>query len=83
MGLMAYYPFEYYKEYQGRPELDFTLADMKIQRDPANAVPDAENTNSVQTTDCPPVKDRGPVSNLEFDFVVNNDALIIYLEETW
>lgn len=83
MGLLAYYPFEYYKVYQGRPELDFTLADMKVQRDIVNAVPDAENKNAVQTSDIPPVKDKGPVSNLEFDFVVNNDALIIYLAESW
>ena len=83
MGLMAYYPFEYYKEFQGRPELDFTLADMKVQRDIANAVDDAENSNAVETSDIAPVKDKGPVSNLEFDFVVNNDALIIFLEESW
>ncbi len=82
MGLLAYYPFEYYKEWQGLEELDFTLADMKIQDDLANAVPDAESFNSEQVSDIPPVKDKGPVSDLEFDFVVNNDALIIYLEET-
>lgn len=83
MGLLAYYPFQYYKEYQGINELDFTLADMKIQRDIANVVPDAENINATETSDIPPVKDKGPVSDLEFDFVVNNDALIIYLEESW
>ncbi len=83
MGLLAYYPFECYKEYQGINELDSSLADMKIQRDIANVVPDAEAFNIVQTADIPPVKDRGPVSDLEFDFVVNDDALIIYLEETW
>lgn len=83
MGLLAYYPFEYYKEFQGRPELDFTLADMKVQKDIATVVPDAENINALETSDIAPVKDKGPVSDLEFDFVVNNDALIIYLEETW
>ena len=82
MGLLAYYPFEYYKEWQGLQELDFTLADKKIQPDPANTVPDAENFNAEQVSDTPPVKDKGAVSNLEFDFVVNNDALIVYLEET-
>ena len=82
MGLLAYYPFEYYKEWQGLKELDFTLADMKIQKDPAIKVADAVNNNAMQISDIPPVKDKGPVSNLEFDFVVNQDALIIYLEET-
>ncbi|NLO00845.1 MAG: T9SS type A sorting domain-containing protein, partial [Bacteroidales bacterium] len=82
MGLLAYYPFEYYKEWQGRKELDFTLADMKIQKDPANNVPDAINYSATQISDIPSVKDKGPVSSLEFDFVVNKDALMIYLEET-
>ena len=41
MGLLAYYPFEYYKEFQGKQELDFTLADMKVQTFPENKVPDA------------------------------------------
>lgn len=82
MGLLAYYPFETYIEWQGQQELAFTLADMKIQRDEAIVVPVAENISADETSDIPPVKDKGPVSDLEFDFVVNNDALIIYLEET-
>jgi len=82
MGLLAYYPFETYIEWQGQQELAFTFADMKIQRDEAMVVPDAENINADEISDIPPVKDKGPVSDLEFDFVVNNDALIIYLEET-
>ncbi len=82
MGLLAYYPFEYYKEWMGVEELDYTLADMKIQEDPANSVPEASGINVEQVSDIPPVKDKGPVSDLDFDFVVNNDALIIYLEET-
>ncbi len=83
MGLLAYYPFEYYKEFQGKQELDFTMADMKVQSFPENKVPDATATGSTQSTDIPPVKDLGPVSDLDFDFVVNNDALIINLKESW
>lgn len=82
MGLLAYYPFEYYKEWQGLKELDFTLADMKKRKDPGSAVPPAVSHNAVQISDIPPVIDKGPVSNLEFDFVVNNDALIVNLEES-
>lgn len=82
MGLLAYYPFEYYKDWQGQKELDFTLADMKKREDPGTAVPDALSHEAAQVSDIPPVIDKGPVSNLEFDFVVNNDALIVYLEES-
>jgi hypothetical protein len=83
MGLLAYYPFEYFKEWQGTKELNFTLADMKIQPNPESTVPDAVSTAATESTDIPPVKNKGPVSNLEFDFVVNNDALIINLKESW
>lgn len=81
MGLLAYYPFEYYKDWQGQKELAFTLADMKIQHDSANRVPDAENKGAKISSDIPAVKDKGPISNLDFDFVVNDDALIINLGE--
>ncbi|HYW96068.1 MAG TPA: LamG-like jellyroll fold domain-containing protein, partial [Bacteroidales bacterium] len=83
MGLLAYYPFEYYKEFMGLKELDFTLADMKVQHFAENKVPDAVAHGSSQTSDIAPVKDRGPVADLGFDFVVNNDALIINLKEPW
>lgn len=83
MGLLAYYPFEYYKEWQGVEELNFSLSDWKVQNDPAMAVTDAFSNLVDETIDIAPVKNKGPVSDLEFDFVVNNDALIINLRETW
>ncbi len=85
MGLMAYYPFEHYITWQGTQELQFTLKDMKVQSDPAIVVPDGEQfgTISVETAATAPVKDKGPVSKLLYDFVVNNDALIITLNEPW
>lgn len=83
-GLLAYYPFEYYIDWQGTKELQFTLKDMKVQKDPAIIIPDAiasgGNTESAASA---PVKDKGPVSKLLYDFVVNNDALIINLNEPW
>lgn len=81
LGLMAYYPFEKYYEFQGQKELDTTLADQKIQDDPKVKVPDAIAVHAELTDDMAPIKDRGPVNNLNFDFVVNNDALIINLLE--
>ncbi|MCK9561260.1 MAG: T9SS type A sorting domain-containing protein [Bacteroidales bacterium] len=81
MGLLAYYPFETYIEFQGVKELAFSLEDAKIQSAISPKVPDATIVNAKESTDIPPIKDKGPVSNLNFDFVVNNDALIITLKE--
>lgn len=83
MGLLAYYPFEHYIEWQGNKELQYTLSDQKTQKDPSRAVSDAVlYGNTAQTADIAPIKDKGPVANLEFEFVVNKDALIINLKET-
>jgi hypothetical protein len=82
MGLMAYYPFQHYIEWQGTKELQFTLKDMKVQPDPEMAVADAvAYGGSVETAKAAPVRDKGPVSKLNYNFVVNNDALIITLDE--
>lgn len=84
MGLMAYYPFQHYIEWQGTKELQFTLKDMKVQPDPEMAVADAiAYGDNVETAKAAPVKDKGPVSKLNYNFVVNNDALIITLDESW
>lgn len=81
LGLLAYYPFEKYYEFQGQKELDTTAADQKIQEDPTVQVPGAVGINSSFTDDKAPIVDRGPVTNLQFDYVVNNDALIINMTE--
>lgn len=81
LGLMYYYPFETYFEFQNNKELGFTLSDMKQQRDPKVIVPDAVAFNAQEDDDKAPIKDRGPVENLQFNYVVNNDALIINMLE--
>ncbi len=81
LGLMVYYPFEKYFEFQNNKEMGFTLSDMKLQDDPMVRIPDATAVNAIESNDMAPVKDRGPVDNLNFDFVVNNDALIINMLE--
>ena len=81
-GLLAYYPFEYYEEWQGTPELHYTLADQRVQDESGTPVPDAEEIGgSLETATTAPVKDKGPEVDLTYDFVVNNDALIITLTE--
>lgn len=83
-GLLAYYPFETYIEWQGVKELQFSLKDQKQQADPAQKVPDAVAVGGdVEAKASAPVKAKGPESKLLYDFVVNNDALIINLKEPY
>ena len=83
-GLLAYYPFETYIEWQGVKELQFSLMDQKQQADPTQKVPDAVVVGGdVETKASAPVKAKGPESKLLYDFVVNNDALIINLKEPY
>lgn len=83
-GLLAYYPFETYIEWQGVKELQFSLMDQKQQTDPTQKVPDAVAVGGdVETKASAPVKAKGPESKLLYDFVVNNDALIINLKEPY
>lgn len=80
-GLIAYYPFESYQDWQGTPELVFS-ADCQVAglSEPATAiVPDP----SVETANSAPIKAKEPVSDLLYDFVVNDDALIINLNEPY
>lgn len=83
-GLLAYYPFETYIEWQGVKELQFSLKDQKHPADPTQKVPDAVVVGGdVETKTSAPVKAKGPESKLLYDFVVNNDALIINLKEPY
>ena len=75
-GLRLYYPFETYKIWQGTPELQTSLSD---QTD--TTLKAAMNGAALFSDDIPPVKTKSPVSSLLFDYVVNNDAIIINLKE--
>lgn len=76
IGLLAYYPFEYYKDWQGSKELANTL------HNEVDTLVKATATGGViGTMLAAPIIDRGPVSKLNFSYVVNNDALIITLDE--
>lgn len=75
MGLMAYYPFDEYITFQGETFLQFTSKDVF-----AKSVADAAVlAGAFESDDVAPVKGRGPIKTLDFDFVVNKDALIINL----
>ena len=83
IGLIAYYPFEYYKEWQGSNELDYTLQDQTVPADGQTAPTAVVTGTAVENADIAPIVDKGPVSDLEFNYVVNNDALIITLDEPY
>lgn len=77
MGLLLYYPFEHYIQWQGTAEQQYTLSDL------ANSLAgSALQVGSVEPSgDIPPVKTKSATASLLFDWVVNNDALIINLKE--
>lgn len=77
LGLLAYYPFEHYITFQGVPELQYTLKDFVTN----DTLLVTRHGNTIQSSDIAPVKTKGAVSSLTYDFVVNNDALIITLKE--
>lgn len=77
MGLLLYYPFEHYIIWQGTPEMQFTLDDKAN----ANAKEAVKTGNVEATTNIPPVKNKGAVASLNYNWVVNNDGLIINLTE--
>lgn len=80
-GLMAYYPFNTYFTFQNNQEMGYTLKDMKIQEVANVTVPDAIPHAVVESDETAPVKTRGPIENLQFNYVVNNDGIIINLLE--
>ena len=67
--------------FQGNTSLYTSLKDAKVQEVANTIVPDATVLNAVASDEAAPMKDHGPVANLKFDFVVNNDALIINVQE--
>jgi hypothetical protein len=75
LGLMAYYPFDKYITFQGETFLQFTPNDIRE----GSVAMAPVLTGAAESDDTGPVKGRGPVKTLDFDFVVNKDALIINL----
>ena len=85
LGLIHYYPFDTYITFQNQKYLDFTNKDMRISH---TVNPETDQFSivgmtdaAIRSNDIAPLKDFGPVADLDFDFVVNNDALIINLKE--
>lgn len=77
LGLLAYYPFEkYITNTANVQELVFSTEDMVAQTTEAELMGGA-----AQSSDKAPLKSKGTEESILFDFVVNEDALIITLTE--
>ncbi len=83
LGLIHYYPFDYYIEHQGVKYVEFTNEDQRISQtiNPETDKFEVIGSAAVESKDIAPLKDAGPIEDLKFDFVVNDDALIINLLE--
>ena len=82
LGLMAYYPFEIYEMFQGNTSLYYSLERCQSAGSSnSHCSRCMALLNAIASDDAAPMKDHGPVANLKFDFVVNNDALIINVQE--
>ncbi|HAN79709.1 MAG TPA: hypothetical protein DCQ31_19080 [Bacteroidales bacterium] len=76
MGLLAYYPFDKYNSLG--IALDATLEDQSKTKAPAAVATGGSATN----VDVPSIKDARPVKELLYDWVVNNDKVIINIKES-
>lgn len=84
MGLLLYYPFEEYVDWQGRSEMQFSLDDKgndAVNGEGKKIAFATTEGNISESVNIPPVKSKGTTSSLLFDWVVNDDALIITLQE--
>ncbi|MDL2255156.1 T9SS type A sorting domain-containing protein [Parabacteroides sp. OttesenSCG-928-K15] len=79
MGLIAYYPFEVYVTVDGITSLSYSLANQAINDEAKGQTGVASNAAS--TNQAAPIKDRGPIENIAYSFVVSDKSIIIYLEE--
>ncbi len=80
MGLVAYYPFESYRNEQGVPILDQTFEDqlINIQPDGSNLTGGSPAINGVALDqETANIGLPRPVSDVDFDWVVNGDKIII------
>lgn len=77
IGLVGYYPFEYYETVNGIQIMNSTLDDQWINPYGPNAGASTPSGGADFTDDTPNIKDARPVEKIDFDWVVNDDQIII------
>jgi len=81
-GLVAYYPFEQYEQNMGIQSLKVSLKDNYVPpyKGDSNGGVAVANGGSF-TSDAPNLKDARPVQDVAFDWVVNEDRIILNILE--
>lgn len=77
IGLVGYYPFEYYETINGIQIMNSTLDDQWVNPHGANAGASIPSGGAGFSDDTPNIKDARPVEKIDFDWVVNDDQIII------
>ncbi|NDW12077.1 T9SS C-terminal target domain-containing protein [Bacteroides sp. 214] len=78
MGLIGYYPFEEYKTENNITSVSYTLQNKAVSDEAPKA---STATKATETSKTAPIKDRGPVENLKYSYVISDKSLIINLDE--
>lgn len=77
LGLIGYYPFEYYQTVTGIKILNSTLEDQWNNPYGPNGGLSAAYGGADFSEDSPNIKDSRPVQKIDFDWAVNDDKVII------
>ncbi|MFY0652810.1 MAG: T9SS type A sorting domain-containing protein [Cyclobacteriaceae bacterium] len=77
IGLIGYYPFEYYETVNGIKIMNSTLADQWENPFGPNGGEAVSFGGADFTQDAPNIKDARPVDKIDFDWAVNDDKIII------
>jgi hypothetical protein len=77
IGLIGYYPFEYYETVTGIKIMNPTIEDQWQNPYGANAGTATSAGGADFSDDTPNIKDARPVDKVDFDWVVNDDKIII------
>lgn len=83
LGLIGYYPFEFYETVSGVKILNTTIEDQWVNPFGANAGVATSIGGATYSDDTPNIKDARPVDKVDFDWAVNDDKIIITPSSTF
>jgi hypothetical protein len=83
IGLVGYYPFEYYETVTGVKIMNSTLEDQWINPYGENGGVATSFGGADFSDDTPNIKDARPVDKVDFDWAVNGDKIIITPAESF
>lgn len=77
LGLLAYYPFERYYEWQGTNELKYSAEDWTTLLEAKEEDRNVATGSATETKDTAPIKEAGSDNTIMINWSVNNDEMII------